>query len=251
MKVKNALPVLFGILLLLIWEYVPVVFDVPKYLLPRFSEVIGSLVDNKETVRINLSITAYEAFIGFLFGSSLGFLFGVVVAESRVIRDVISPYLIGVNAIPIIALAPLIIIWFGSGVTSKVIMAAFLCFFPVTVNTIKGLTNRPRVFERLFMVYGASRYEFLVKFKIINALPFIFSGLKLSATYASIGAIVAEFTGADKGIGFAILRASYNLDSPRLWGYILLAGLLGLSFYGLVSLVERFTPKHFRHGTSV
>jgi NitT/TauT family transport system permease protein len=165
-------------------------------------------------------------------------------AQSRIIAKSILPYVVASNAIPIVAIAPIVVIWFGHGITSKIILAAFLCFFPLAINTFRGLIEYPTIYRELFNTYGATNYEFLAKFKIRNAVPYIFAGLKLSASYSVIGAIVAEFIGSTSGLGFGMLQASYNLNTPRLFGYLFIACIMGLFMYYTIVLIEYLLFNH-------
>lgn len=241
MKIKKyIIPVSFFFLLLFLWECVPILFKVPKYIFPRLSVIIKEMGANISLYSSNLSTTFIEAIQGLLLGSLVGFFTGVIMAQNKTIAKTILPYVVASNAIPIIAIAPLIVIWFGHGMISKVLLAAFLCFFPISINTFKGLNEYNLIMKELFDSYGASQFEFLKKYKLRSALPYILTGLKLSATYSVIGAIVAEFIGSSSGLGFGMLQASYNLNTPRLFGYIIISCLLGLIMYLSVSILEYF-----------
>jgi NitT/TauT family transport system permease protein len=214
-------------------------------LLARASSL--AIIKSKDAFIDNSLTTFQEAIFGFVLGSSIGFATGVLMAQSKLFAKTVLPYVVASNAIPIVAIAPLVIIWFGHGIASKIILAAFLCFFPLSINTYKGLNEFSPIFQELFYTYGASNYEFLTKFKIRNAVPYIFSGLKLNATFAVIGAIVAEFIGATSGLGFGMLQASYSLNTPRLFGYIFVACAMGLGMYYLMVLLENVIFKSKRY----
>jgi ABC-type nitrate/sulfonate/bicarbonate transport system permease component len=244
MQIKDyIIPTLFFISLLLLWEFIPVLFDVPKYIFPQLSIILKDINTNFTLYSSNLSTTFIEAIQGLILGSLVGFITGVFMAQNKTIAKTILPYVVASNAIPIIAIAPLVVIWFGHGMTSKVFLAAFLCFFPISINTYKGLNEYNPIMKELFDSYGSSKFEFLTKFKLRNALPFILTGLKLSATYSVIGAIVAEFIGSSSGLGFGMLQASYNLNTPRLFGYIIISCLLGLIMYLSIAFIEYFINK--------
>ena len=243
-KNNNIIPILFFLILLLLWEFIPVIFSIPEYIFPKLSTVFSEIINSKNLFLDNIVTTFIEAILGFVLGSSIGFITGVIMAENKLIAKTILPYVVASNAIPIIAIAPLVVIWFGHGLSSKVFLAAFLCFFPLSINTFKGINEYNPIYKDLFFSYGASKKEFLSKFKLHNAVPYIFTGLKLSATYSVIGAIVAEFIGSSSGLGFGMLQASYNLNTPRLFGYILIACILGLLMYGVISLIQKIIFKN-------
>lgn len=245
--IKNILPISFFFILLLLWEFIPSLFSIPNYVFPKLSDIFPAIIKSKSAFLDNSITTFHEAILGFILGSSIGFITGVLMAQSKLLTKTILPYVVASNAIPIVAIAPLVIIWFGHGITSKVILAAFLCFFPLAINTFKGLNEYSAIYKELFYTYGATNFEFLIKFKIRNAVPYIFSGLKLNATYSVIGAIVAEFIGATSGLGFGMLQASYSLNTPRLFGYIFVACFMGLGMYYLMVLIEKLTLKNKKH----
>jgi NitT/TauT family transport system permease protein len=180
-------------------------------------------------------------------GSVIGFLFGVIIAEFSLISKISLPYLIASNAIPVIAIAPMIILWFGYGIMAKVIVSAFVCFFPLVITTYKGLNEYKIVFAELFKIYGSNKYEFLIKYKLPNAIPFILSGLKLNATYSVVGAVVAEFIGANSGLGFGMLQSIYSMNTARLWGYIAISCSLGMMMYFFVYVFEITINKFMRY----
>lgn len=236
--INYTIPITFFLIALLAWEYIPKIFSTPSYVFPRLSEVINALIIAKVNLWIHFKTTLLEAVIGFLLGSSIGFLFGVGMAQSRLFSNIALPYVIATNAIPVIAIAPIIILWFGHGIMAKAIVSAFLCFFPIVINTYRGLSEFSPIYQELFLLYGSSKQDFLYKFKIPNAAPFIISGLKLNATFAVIGAVVAEFIGANAGLGFGMLQSSYSLNTPRLWGYIIVSCLLGVTMYLAIFIFE-------------
>ncbi len=237
---KLIAPIFFLLALLVLSEFLPLWLNIPNYVFPRPSEIFAALLFVKEILWLHLITTLGESVVGFLVGSIIGFLLGMLMAEYKLISNTLLPYVIGSNAVPVIAVAPIFILWFKHGMASKIAVSAFLCFFPLCINTFKGLTEYNPILFDLFAIHGSTRFQFLSKCKIPNALPFIFAGLKLNATYAVIGAIVGEFIGANSGLGFGMLQASYNLNVPRLWGYILVSAILGVLMYASVWAFEQY-----------
>jgi NitT/TauT family transport system permease protein len=140
-----------------------------------------------------------------------------------------------------VAIAPLLVLWFGNGLKSKVVAAALISFFPMLVNTIKGMRSIAADEDELFVALRARRLDRLLRLQLPTALPYIFAALKISSSLAVVGAIVGEFVGAKAGLGFLILQSSYHLDTPQLFVSIILAALLGLALFAAVSVAERFT----------
>ncbi len=241
---NTIIPLVVFVLLILAWEVLPSFLKIPVYIFPKISAIIEALLLNKTNIFIHFKTTLAEALLGFIFGSLIGFLVGIAMAQSKLFSNITLPYVIASNAVPVIAIAPIIILWFGQGILAKAVVSSFLCFFPLVINTYKGLNEYNPIYKELFQIYGATKKDFLFKFKLSNAIPYIVSGLKLNATFSVVGAVVAEFIGANSGLGFGILQASYNLNTPRLWGYILISCLLGVTMYLFIYLFEQFLLRH-------
>jgi NitT/TauT family transport system permease protein len=191
-------------------------------------------------------ITFLEAMVGFIVGVSSAFALGAAFVHSRILERSIAPYFVALQAVPIVATAPLLIIWFGNGLLSKVIMAAMICFFPMVINTTVGLKDIPEDALDLMRMLSASRRQIFLKLRLPASLPFIFSGLKISATLSVIGAVVAELAGATQGIGFQIMVSSYRTDTPMLFAAVLFSALTGILFYYAVVAAERLWQRHSR-----
>jgi len=199
--------------------------------------------------------TAKEALVGFLLGGAFGFLIGVLLAHSRLLQRGFLPYIVASQTIPILAIAPMVVVWLGGrgfpGWFSVSVIAAYLTFFPVTINTLRGLTSvDPRALE-LMRSYAASPLEILWKLRIPTSLPYLFAALKIAATACVVGAIIGELPASiQDGLGGAILNFNqyYSLEPESLWATNLIAALLGIGFYlviaGIEKLVVRRAPEH-------
>lgn len=237
---RGLLPsVVAGIAFLCLMEITLRLVAVPDYILPKPSVVLRAFHLATDRIGYNLAVTGLEAIGGFVLGSSVGLGLGMLFVRFDALRAIGLPYVVGSNAVPIVAIAPLVVLWLGHGMISKVVLSAFLCFFPLAINSFRGFSEVPQHIEDLFRVYGATTGEFFWKARLPFAAPYLFSGARLNATYAVIGAIVAEFVGATSGLGFGMLQASYNLNIPLLWAYLVVAVALGMAFYGTVWLLER------------
>jgi NitT/TauT family transport system permease protein len=193
----------------------------------------------------NALYTFWSALRGFVIGGVIGFLLAVLFTHSRLLQRGLLPYVVASQTVPILAIAPMVVIWMGrAGATEWAvpIIAAYLTFFPVTIYTLRGLTSVPATALELMQSYAAGWWAILVKLRIPNALPQIFTALKISATASVVGAIIGELpTGIQNGLGIAILNFAryYNQSPPRLFATIVAAGLLGIAFFVIVALVER------------
>jgi NitT/TauT family transport system permease protein len=223
------------------WQWLLPALGVERYLLPPVSDVLEAFWDNRSELLRGGWITFREALGGFALGCSVAFLFALVLARWRPLGNALMPYMIAANAIPIVAFAPITNAWFGTlSPWSKVVIAAVLCFFPVLVNTLRGLTSvRPESLE-LMRSYAAPQRVVFARVRIPNSLPFVFSALKIASVLAMIGAVVGDyFGGSTEALGVQIVSSVSLAQYEIAWAAILVASLLGLAFYGAVSLVER------------
>jgi NitT/TauT family transport system permease protein len=228
---------------IVLWETVVRAFDVQNFLLPAPSAIADTLWADRGELWDAAFFTFREALGGYVIGCSLGFLAALVVARWRLLRIAVMPYAIAAGAIPIIAFAPITNNWFGvTGMTSKMVIAAVLCFFPMLVNTTRGLTSVPPSAIELMRSYAASEPTIFRRVRLPNALPYVFSGLKVGTVLAMIGAIVGDyFGGAPGALGVEIRRWVGIFAFDQAWAGIVLASALGIVFYGAVAVVERLT----------
>ncbi len=223
------------------WEFGTRGLDVQTFLLPPLSDIVGTLWDNRETFFSAGWFTFKEALGGFVLGSGAALLVALVLARWRGVGTAIMPYAIAANAIPIIAFAPITNNWFGLlNPASKMVIAAVLCFFPVLVNTLRGLTSvRPQQIE-LMRSYASGELEIFRRVRIPNALPYVFTSLKVATVLAMIGAIVGDyFGGSQEALGILIRRSAGIFAFEEAWAAILVASMLGIAFYAAVAVVER------------
>jgi NitT/TauT family transport system permease protein len=228
---------------LVVWQWVlPDIVGVQRFLLPRFSAVASTFWTERTALWNAGWLTFKEAVVGWAIGCAAAFLVALALARWRPLGRAFMPYAIAANAVPIIAFAPITNAWFGTfSPHSKMAIAAVLCFFPVLVNTLRGLTSvRPESIE-LMRSYAASEASTFRRVRIPNSLPFVVSGLKVASGLAMIGAIVGDyFGGSIEALGIQI-RSSVGLSQfEYAWAAILVASILGLVFYGSISLVERW-----------
>jgi NitT/TauT family transport system permease protein len=186
-----------------------------------------------------LWITTQEVLLGFLAAAVLGFVLGVVVGETRLGKRAVMPYLVALNALPKVAFAPVFVAWFGFGVNSKIVMALFIAFFPVIVDTAAGLYSVDADTVMLFQSMEASRWQTLRKLKLPSALPFIFAGLKTAAVFSVVGAVVGEYLGGGHGLGELIRLSAQTLRIDRVFALIVYLGILGLILFGVVAWAEK------------
>jgi NitT/TauT family transport system permease protein len=226
---------------LVAWELLVKFTGVPEYILPPPSSIFRAMYNGimSNVYPQHFFVTLSETLLGFLVGTVLAFMLGTLVALSRRVEYFLYPFIVMFQAMPKVALAPLIIVWFGLGLTSKVINAALVAFFPLMVNTIVGLRSAEEDRINLMRSLAASRWQIFFMLQLPNALPYIFAGLEIAMIFALIGTIVAEFVGAEKGLGMLIQSMNFNMDVAGQFSILLILSLLGLCLNGIVTLTRR------------
>lgn len=230
----------FGVFVLLFgWWAIVAGFNVKPFIAPSPFLVLETLYAKRAVLLDNLLPTAMEALGGFLLGNLVAIILATVFVHNKTLRDIFFPVALMLNAIPIVAKAPVLVLMMGNGVEPKIAIAALVCFFPTLVNMVRGLdAANPQAME-LMRVLSASKTEVFFKLRLYSALPYLFSALRIAASLAVIGAVVGEWIGATRGIGALIIQATYNFDSALLYSAIVMsAGLSGL-FFLVVALIEK------------
>ncbi len=240
---------------IVVWQVSIDVFNIQKFLLPKPGAIVRAFWDQRSTLWSAGWLTLKEALGGFAIGSGLGILFAVVLARFRRISDALLPIAIAANAIPIIAFSPIFNAWFDPlSLWPRMATAGVLCFFPVFVNTLRGLTSvRPAQVE-LMRSYAAGELAIFRRVRVPTALPFVFSALKVATVLAMIGAIVSDYFGTFGSLGITIKNSVSLFDFETAWAAILTASILGVALYVAVALVERYAlqwdPTRQERGTA-
>jgi len=236
-----AISVLLLVVSLAAWEVIVRVLEVPVFILPPPSKVAVALYRGIESgvYLTHLRVTLLETILGFVAGSALGFLLGTAVAMNRYVDYFLYPYIVMFQSLPKVALAPLIVIWFGLGLSSKVINAALIAFFPLLVNTMVGLRSADEDRISLMRSLAASEGQIFWMLRLPNALPFVMAGLDIAMIFALIGAIVAEFVGATSGLGMLIQSMNFTMDVSGQFSVLLILSVVGLLLNRAILLVRR------------
>ena len=237
---RSALRLAGGLLLAgLIWEGAVVFFGIRQHTLPRLSEVLAAIALTPGAYWHGFLRTAMETLVGFAAGTIVGVANGLVFFRAPILRDMLLPIFVVSQTIPVIAFGALVVMWFGNTLMAKAMIAFYLTFFPVTVNTLLGLQSVDPRQVALLRSFGATGRQILFRLQLPMALPQIFVALRLGASLSLVGAIVGEWFGDTTGIGVLLLQAMYNESVVALWAAILCAAVLGTGFYALVALAER------------
>lgn len=235
---ENMSPVITIIGFIAVWQILVVLFNTPQWLLPSPYRVWLSFLQNSHVLGKHVIATGTGAVSGLLIGSAVAITLAIIMVHSRLLERVIMPLLLIDQSIPKLALAPIFVIWFGTGMTSRIVIAIVISFFPMVVNTARGLTTIDARLKALMHTLAAGKWQVLTKIRLPNAVPYIFAGLKVSIPLSIIGAVVAEFVQADSGLGFLILIAVSQVDTPLIFVAVVVLAALSLSMFALVSIVE-------------
>ncbi|SED77426.1 ABC transporter permease [Jiangella alba] len=232
-------PALLLLLLGFGWWAVTAAEVFPAYLVPTPGDVARELVEEREMLARHTWVTTYETVLGFLLAAAIGLLAAVLIVYSPTLEKALYPLILFAQVIPKIAIAPILVVWFGFGPMPKVILAVLIAFFPIVVSGVAGLRSTDPELLDLSATMGASRWKTFRKIRFPNALPHLLSGLKVAVTLAVVGAVVGEFVGADEGLGYVLLLASGNLNSSLLFADLILMSALGVVLFVVVEVAEK------------
>lgn len=227
------------IILVFLWEIWVDVAKIPQFLVPSPSATWKEMVEKSHLLGTHVNTTLLETILGYLLGIVIGILSAVLIVWYKFLEDVLYPLLVILQVIPKIAIAPLLLIWVGYGATSKVLIAFLIGYFPVVVSMITGLRLVEPELLDLARSLRATKWQILTKIRFPNSLPFLFNGLQISITLAVIGAIVGEFVGGSKGLGYLIIVSNYELNTPLMFTSLFLLSVIGLALFGLIVKLQK------------
>ncbi len=239
-----------GILLalfVLFWELMVRHLETPHYILPAPTLILRTLTLQQSLLLHHTFVTLQEIIAGFLLAFVVGVSLSFLMFQFPVLEQTFYPIVIGSQTIPVFAIAPLLVLWFGYGLPSKVVMAALIVFFPIVVNTLDGLKGADSDAVNLLRILKANRWQILWKVRVPSALPFIFSGCRIGISVSTIGAIIGEWVGSNEGLGYLMLHANAQLQISLIFASLIYLTILGVSLFYLVVLMERWVMPWKRH----
>jgi NitT/TauT family transport system permease protein len=226
------------LLLIVVWHYAVIVGKVPAFIMPTPLDTVKTLLVPDYRWGENILATAAEIFGGYGLAVAVGIALAVLFTWSQVLEMLVMPLLVTLNMIPKVALGPLIIVWFKYGIGPNALMAFAICFFPIVLTTARGLKETDPDLLDLVRALRGSQWQIFTKIRLPGALPYIFSGMRVAAILAVAGAIVGEFLGSDRGLGYLMLQVQVNLDTAAMFMAVILISLIGMVLYGLVLVLE-------------
>lgn len=224
---------------LVVWEAAVGALGIKAVVLPRPSAIAAVVLERWPLLLEHLWPTFYQILLGFALSVVGGFVMAVLLVYSERIRKGVLPLIVTSQIVPKVAVAPLLVVWFGTGDLSRLLLAFLIAFFPIVINTVVGLTSVDDDYIKMARAFMGTRWQIFAKIRLPHALPLIFGGMKISITLAVIGIVVAEFVAAQRGIGYLIVMANGLLDTPLMMAAIAVLSAMGLALYGLVVALER------------
>lgn len=240
--------------LLAIWQGAVGLFEIREFILPTPLSALEHLFlpqpDANYNWIVHIRATLLEIGLSFVITSIVGISIAIALAWSEASRKVSMPLFVFVNSLPIIAIAPILVLWSGYGLKTNILIAFLVSFFPVVINTLAGLAAIEEELLDLVKYLHGTKLQVFLKLRIPNSLPYIFTGLKICSTMCVVGAIVGEFIASDRGLGYIIINSQYTMDSPPIYAGLMLVSLFGVSLFGLVGLAERIFMPWARRGVA-
>ncbi|HUT20861.1 MAG TPA: ABC transporter permease [Anaerolineae bacterium] len=232
-------PVLLIVLFLAVWQCATWLWHIEAYLLPSPSRIVSAGVQARGLLSEHIQQTLHETLVGFSLALAGGLLLAVAIDLSLFLRRALYPLLVVSQTVPIMAIAPLLVIWLGYTIWPKIIVVALVCFFPIVVTAADGLRSADPELLALLQAMGATRRQMFIKIRVPGAMPSVFSGIKIAITYSVIGAIIGEWVGASKGLGVFMLRASNSFRTDWVFAAIAVSSLLSIVLFLAVAVIER------------
>ena len=225
--------------MIIVWQLAVTLFDIREYLLPSPGAVWRAMTGDEIPWARHAWVTALEIVGAFLLAGISGVLLGLAIAWSSAISRALTPFLVFINTLPKVAIAPLFLMWMGYGILPNMLIGALIGFFPVVINTAVGLTQIDEDLIDLGRVFNAPKWKVFMKIRIPNAYPYILSALKVTATSAVVGAVVGEFVASQRGLGYVIITTQSSMNTPAAFASLVWISVLGLALFGLVAGLSR------------
>ena len=236
---SSVVPIVGILIFLVIWELLVGWLDIKSYLLPKPTEILLTMIDKYNLLWKHSLVTFYEMMLGYFLAIIIAVPLAIMVTVSPSFDRFIMPIILFFQTVPKIAIAPLFLVWFGVGTLPKVLVAFLISFFPILIDTSVGLKSMSSEMNDLARSMGASKSQIFTQFRLPTSLPYLFSGLKVAATLAVVGAVVGEFVGADKGLGYLLLVTNSNLQTDLMFGVIVALTMQGLILFYAIQILEK------------
>lgn len=244
-KIKNSLyPVVTFLIILIIWQFVVEGFNIPQYILPSPIDILGVFFTDYENLYLHTVFTLNEALLGFILSIIIALVMGILMDFIPIFKKCFYPIMLVTQTIPTITIAPLLIIWFGFGILPKILMVTLTCFFPILINFVDGMENLDKDYLNLFKTMNAGKLNTFIHLKFPMSMDKLFSGLKISSTYAVMAATVAEWLGGSQGLGVYMVRSKSAYALDKVFASTLIVVVSSLIFVGIIQGIKKIVLRH-------
>ena len=244
-KIKNSLyPVVTFLIILIIWQFVVEGFNIPQYILPSPIDILGVFFTDYENLYLHTVFTINEALLGFILSIIIALVMGILMDFIPIFKKCFYPIMLVTQTIPTITIAPLLIIWFGFGILPKILMVTLTCFFPILINFVDGMENLDKDYLNLFKTMNAGKLNTFIHLKFPMSMDKLFSGLKISSTYAVMAATVAEWLGGSQGLGVYMVRSKSAYALDKVFASTLIVVVSSLIFVGIIQGIKKIVLRH-------
>lgn len=226
--------------ILALWQVASSMLGMPRWLLPSPVDIVAALVGSWGLIWQHTMVTLEEVLVGFGLALASGIALAVAIAYSRPVERAVYPLVVASQTVPVVAIAPILLIWFGYGLLPKVIVVALICFFPIVVNMVDGLRSVDPDLVNLMRSMGATRWQLFTKAQLHTSLPFLMSGTKVAVAVSVIGAVMGEWVGASAGLGYFMVRSASQFQTARVFAAVLVLSVMGVALFGLAAVLERY-----------
>ena len=237
--IERAGPVLLIVLLIALWQFLTRALEIPNFLLPAPTDVARLMVDEWPLIQMHSLVTIGGVLSGYVTAVLFAIAISALMIRFPLAERLTMPIFVGLQSVPKIAIAPLILVWVGAGIGSKIAVVASIAFFPIVINTMAGFKEVDRGLADVFRSVDASERQMFFRLRLPYAMPYIFAGLRIATTLAVLGAIVAEWLAASNGLGYLVLSGSFNFNTARSFAAIIALAVIGTAFFGFMSWIER------------
>ena len=244
-KIKNSLyPIITFLIILIIWQFIVVGFDVPQYILPAPTDILSVFFTDYENLYLHTLVTLNEALLGFILSIIIALFIGILMDFIPIFKKCFYPIMLVTQTIPTITIAPLLIIWFGFGILPKILMVTLTCFFPILISFVDGMENIDKDYLNLFKTMNASKLNTFIHLKFPMSMDKLFSGLKISSTYAIMAATVAEWLGGTQGLGVYMVRSKSAYALDKVFASTIIVVITSLIFVGVIQGIKKIILRH-------
>lgn len=240
------LPTMIIIAIMIVWEFWVKIFGIQQWLLPPPTAILSEMFESRDLFLTHTLVTITEVILGFICALVVGIVLAGAISYSNIVERVAYPFVIASQTVPVIVIAPLLLIWIGYGILPKIIVVMLISFFPIVVNTVDGLKSTDTEMMNMLRTLGASKRQQFFKVRVPCSIPFLFSGMRIAITLSVIGAVIGEWVGSSAGLGYLMIRSAPQFLTDRVFASIIILSIMGITLFFLVALIEKLFVQRYQ-----